>query len=187
MWQVQWTIIVSCILFVTDKEISAVHFILLFRSVYEFRPYAQVHVVRVQAGFTVMAWLILHSWPTLNPHPIRTGPQTYGAYKWAAACQNQQTNLGAQQRLRSTSASTQSDQSLRSLCVQWIAKNTKGSSCGQRRLWSYFADAQPDLSLPWAHISFCWFCCVAFSCLKWNLVTFDIYWASKILHHERDP
>ena len=32
------------------------------------------------------------------------------------------------------------------------------SSCGQRRLWSDRADAQADMSLRWAHISFCWFC-----------------------------
>ena len=28
----------------------------------------------------------------------------------------------------------------------------------QRRLWSDWVDAQADLSLHWAHISFCWFC-----------------------------
>ena len=28
----------------------------------------------------------------------------------------------------------------------------------QRTLWSDWADAQADLSLPWAHMSFCWFC-----------------------------
>ena len=32
------------------------------------------------------------------------------------------------------------------------------SSCGQRRLWSNGADAQAELSLPWAQMSFCWFC-----------------------------
>ena len=32
------------------------------------------------------------------------------------------------------------------------------SSCGHRRLWSDWADARADLSLRWAHISFCWFC-----------------------------
>ena len=30
-----------------------------------------------------------------------------------------------------------------------------------RRLWSDLADAQADLSLPWAHRSFCWFSCEA--------------------------
>ena len=28
----------------------------------------------------------------------------------------------------------------------------------QRRLWSDWADAQADLSLPWAHRPICWFC-----------------------------
>ena len=35
------------------------------------------------------------------------------------------------------------------------------SSCGQQRLWSHWLDAQTDLSLRWAHRSFCWFCHVA--------------------------
>ena len=34
----------------------------------------------------------------------------------------------------------------------------KLSSCGQRRLWSDWADDQADLSLHWAHMPFCWFC-----------------------------
>ena len=32
------------------------------------------------------------------------------------------------------------------------------SSCGQRILWSDWVDAKADLSLRWAHRSFCWFC-----------------------------
>ena len=32
------------------------------------------------------------------------------------------------------------------------------SLCGQRRLWSDWADVQADLSLRWAHRLFCWFC-----------------------------
>ena len=32
------------------------------------------------------------------------------------------------------------------------------SSCGQRRLWSDWADVQADLSPRWAQRSFCWFC-----------------------------
>ena len=32
------------------------------------------------------------------------------------------------------------------------------SSCGQRRLWSDWADAQADRSVHWAQRSFCWFC-----------------------------
>ena len=34
----------------------------------------------------------------------------------------------------------------------------KLSSCGQRRLWSDWADAQADLNLRWAYMPFCWFC-----------------------------
>ena len=33
------------------------------------------------------------------------------------------------------------------------------ASCGQRRLWSDWADAEADLSLYWVHRSFCLFCC----------------------------
>ena len=32
------------------------------------------------------------------------------------------------------------------------------SSCGQRRLWSNWADAQADQCLRWAQWPFCWFC-----------------------------
>ena len=46
-----------------------------------------------------------------------------------------------------------------SLCAQWVAKEGPTlSSCRQRRLWSGWVDAQADLGLRWAHISFCWFC-----------------------------
>ena len=41
------------------------------------------------------------------------------------------------------------------------SKNSQGpkvSSCGQRRLWSDWVDAQANLSLCLAHRSFCWFC-----------------------------
>ena len=44
-----------------------------------------------------------------------------------------------------------------SLCTQWVAKDPNLSSCGQRRLWSDWADAQADLSLRWAHMPLCWF------------------------------
>ena len=38
------------------------------------------------------------------------------------------------------------------------SQGPKLSSCGQRWLWSDWADAQADLSLHWAHMPFCWFC-----------------------------
>ena len=75
---------------------------------------------------------------------------------------NQQNDMCAQRRLRSAWASTQSDQihsvwsvftvSMRKHCVLDYPKST------QRRLWSDWVDAQADLSLRWAHMSFCWFC-----------------------------
>ena len=42
----------------------------------------------------------------------------------------------------------------------------KLSSCGQRRCWSDWMDAQADLSLRWAHMPFCWFCHVAAQLLQ---------------------
>ena len=71
--------------------------------------------------------------------------------------------LWAQWRLRSAWASAQSDQSSPSL-IRVFAVHSKCSwgfnvsSCGLRRLWSDWADAQADLSLHWAHMPFFWFC-----------------------------
>ena len=53
------------------------------------------------------------------------------------------------------------------------------SSCGQRRLWSDWANAQADLSLRWAYRSLCWFCPEAAHVYsrvgkQWPLVTFVI-------------
>ena len=39
-----------------------------------------------------------------------------------------------------------------------VAKGPMLSSCGQRRFWSDWADAQAGLSLRWAHMTFCRFC-----------------------------
>ena len=44
------------------------------------------------------------------------------------------------------------------MCVQAYFMRPKPTSCGQRRLWSDWADAQADLSLRRSHMSFCWFC-----------------------------
>ena len=41
----------------------------------------------------------------------------------------------------------------------------KLSSCGQRRLWSDWADAQADLSLRWAHTHFVGFVMSRLKCL----------------------
>ena len=65
---------------------------------------------------------------------------------WAVTRQNQQYELCAQQRLGSVWASAQSDQSSLSA---W-------RNIGP--LTTYWANAQADLSLRWAHMSFCCFC-----------------------------
>ena len=44
------------------------------------------------------------------------------------------------------------------------SQEPKASSCGQRRRWSDWADAQADPSLRWAHMSVCWFCHVRIVC-----------------------
>ena len=77
---------------------------------------------------------------------------------WATAWQNQQNDLCTQQRLGSAWASAQSDQSslstwrnLGSLAPHWVHSED----------WSDWVDAQADLSLHWAHWTFCWFCLAA--------------------------
>ena len=42
------------------------------------------------------------------------------------------------------------------------------ASGGQRWLWSDWADVQADLSLRWAHRSFCWFCHAVAQFSYWN-------------------
>ena len=42
------------------------------------------------------------------------------------------------------------------------------ASGGQRTLWSDWVDAQADLSLRWAHGSFCWFCHAVAQFSYWN-------------------
>ena len=61
----------------------------------------------------------------------------------------------AQRRLRSIWASAQSHQSSLSAWRSIGPLNYQLSA--QWRLWSDWADAQADLSLRWAHMSFCWF------------------------------
>ena len=74
---------------------------------------------------------------------------------WAATWQNQQNDCAP---------SEDSDQPghppslIRVFAVHWMgSQRPKVSSCGQRRLWSDWADAQADESSLGAH-SFCWFC-----------------------------
>ena len=66
--------------------------------------------------------------------------------KWAYAWRNKQNDLCAQRRLRS-------DWSESSLFA-W----RRFMSFATHKEHSEDSDAQPDLSLPWAHISFCLFC-----------------------------
>ena len=75
---------------------------------------------------------------------------------WATSWQNQQNDLCIRP------AKTQI-----SLCIRpvWsvFAVRSMGSwgpdvsSCGQRRLWSDWMDAQADLSFRWVHMQFCWY------------------------------
>ena len=76
--------------------------------------------------------------------------------KWAAAGQNQQYGMGAQLRLRSAWAFRQSDQSSLSI---WRNIGPLTTYWAHGEDWSESADAQADLCLRWAHMSFCWFCC----------------------------
>ena len=46
----------------------------------------------------------------------------------------------------------------RSMCSSMCSWGSKLSSCGQWRHWLDWVDAQADLSLRWAHKSFCSFC-----------------------------
>ena len=80
--------------------------------------------------------------------------------KWATAWQKQK-NLCPQWRLRSAWASDQISL-IRGFAVHmkkhWVFIYPLSA---HQRLWSNWADAQADLSLHWAHMSFCWFCHVA--------------------------
>ena len=62
----------------------------------------------------------------------------------------------AQRRLRSAWATAQSDQSLRCALIGYL--RAQCFFMRTSRLWSDWADAQANLSLGWAHGSFCWFC-----------------------------
>ena len=100
-----------------------------------------------KSGICVFLLLLIVTWIS-NPRHI-----------WAAALQNQRNDRAP---------SEDSDQpghppSLIGLIGVFAVRSMgsygpKFSSCGQRRLWSDWADAQADLSLRWAHMPFCWFC-----------------------------
>ena len=84
---------------------------------------------------------------------------------WAAAQHFLQGCMCAQQRLRATCASAQSDQRLhRALCGR---KGSKTSYGGQQLLWSDCADAQADQSHCWAHMQSCRMCCASAQLWVW--------------------
>ena len=66
----------------------------------------------------------------------------------------------AKRSLKSACASAQSGQS--SLCAQWVVNDPSflyaDSEDSDQTGRSDWADAQADLSLRWAHMSFGWFC-----------------------------
>ena len=79
--------------------------------------------------------------------------------KLTAARQNQKNDLCAQRRLRSAWASAQSEQSLR--CPHEEALGPYLPTESTTKTLIRRVNAQADLSLCWAHRSFCWFCHVA--------------------------
>ena len=87
----------------------------------------------------------------------------YNQIIWACAWQNQQNDLCAQRRLRSAWASSLGICPVWSVFVvrlkkPWVLSYTLSA---HQRLWSDWVDAQADLSIRWAHRSFCWFWCAA--------------------------
>ena len=87
--------------------------------------------------------------------------ERYHNTKRAVACQNQQDGmLTCESSWQVCPAKTQNSLGI---CPVWSVFTVystgswgpNASSCRQRRLWSDWADAQADLSLPWGHISFC--------------------------------
>ena len=70
-------------------------------------------------------------------------------HMWAASWQNHQNGMCAHRRLRSARVFAVRMQKA------WVLSYPLST---QPRRWSDWADAQADLSLHWAHRSFCWFC-----------------------------
>ena len=150
MWQVKCTITLYCIFS------SIVHVILLFRSEWELIPYAQgpcrTHTLGPH-GYGLANFTLLTHTPY---NPVCTGmvhinePQ-HDKNLQTVRPANTEISLGI------SPVWLESSFVVRSMDNQ----GHKGPSCGQRRLWSYYADAQPDLSLRWAHRFFCWFWRVA--------------------------
>ena len=105
-------------------------------------------------GYRLFCWFC-HAAAQISLFPF---PTEFGSIwhwqqcSWTASWQNQQNDYAP---------SNDSDQPkhLPSLIRVFTvcsmgSSGTKLSSCGQRRLWSDWADAQADLSLRWAHMPF---------------------------------
>ena len=100
---------------------------------------------------------------------------------WAASWQNQQNDCAL---------SEESDQPghppslIRVFAVRTLGSlGPKLSSCGQRRLWSDWADSQADLSVRWAHMPFCWFCHEAAHLKVYDAKLWKILPFIKFVHH----
>ena len=75
---------------------------------------------------------------------------------WATSWQNQQNDLCAH---KDSDQPGHPPSLIRVFAVRSMGSlGPNFASGGQRWLWSDWADAQADLSLRWAHRSFCWFC-----------------------------
>ena len=116
---------------------------------------------RTLASSDDVIWVIVETSEQKQPclyHPVvHAGLCDFCQCIWAVSWQNQQNDMCAQRWLRSAEASAQSDQCLH-CALSGNPRSHNASSCGQRKLWSDCADALADLSLRWAHMSFCWFC-----------------------------
>ena len=99
------------------------------------------------------------SWAGTNeenyPWIIFVTPLELQIWTCAGARWKQQNDLCAQRRVGSAWTSTWSDQSLLS---HWRTFWSIAVHKVHREDWSNWVDAQAELSLRWAHRSFCWFC-----------------------------
>ena len=75
------------------------------------------------------------------------------------------------------------------LCAQWVAKDPTYLHVDSKD-WSDWADAQSDLSLRWAHRSFCWFCHTAAQLPIFSLQTilylldiFIAFWSLRLVSY----
>ena len=99
----------------------------------------------------------LSLYKTSRDHVKLSGKNQRQSYsKWAGAWQNQQNDLCAKRRQISLGIRPVWSVFAVRMKKHWALNYLLSA---QWRLWSDRADAQADLSLRWAHLSFCWFCC----------------------------